>query len=96
MWNCKHLDMLPLIAPHTPHATTGWIRWRLLRIGIYLLLNTVFRSDEDDVTSNMAPVHMCDRTRVKIIARDSLGDQMDTDLYYSCPSKSGIVGTYAR
>ena len=68
----------------------------MLRIGIYLLLNTVFRSDEDDVTSNMAPVHMCDRTRVKIIARDSLGEQMDPDFYHSCRSKSGTAGTYER
>ena len=47
---------------------------RILKNGIYLLLNTVFRCDEDDVTSYMAPVHMlCDRTGVKIIARDSPG-----------------------
>ena len=65
----------------------------MLRIGIYLLLNTVFRSDEDDVTSNMAPVHMCDRTRVEVIAGDSLGDQRELDHFYSCPSKSEIAGT---
>ena len=53
---------------------------RMLRIGIYLSLNIVFRNDEDDVISNMAPVHMCDRTRVGIIARDSIGDENESEL----------------
>ena len=71
-----------------PKSSSTMPKGRMLRIGIYLLLVTVFRNDEDDVMLDMTPVHMCDRTRVLIIAQDSIGEKMNQDQYQSCPSKS--------